>query len=58
MPQNEDVLVVFSHGKESGPTGKKIQTLLEVAVAAGAQAISVDYRGLDTPVARLCHLLN
>ena len=38
------LLVVFSHGKESGPWGSKISALAEVARAAGAQVLSVDYR--------------
>lgn len=37
-------LVIFSHGKESGPQGSKIQALAAVAQAHGAQVISVDYR--------------
>ena len=40
----KDVLVVFSHGKESGPWGSKIQALAAVAKDLGAQVISVDYR--------------
>ena len=36
--------VVFSHGKESGPHGRKIQALARVAEATGAQALSFDYR--------------
>lgn len=38
-----DMLVVFSHGKESGPMGSKIRALMNVAVNLGAQAVSVDY---------------
>jgi alpha/beta superfamily hydrolase len=38
------LLVVFSHGKESGPHGRKIQALAAVAQAAGAQTLSVNYR--------------
>jgi alpha/beta superfamily hydrolase len=40
----KNLLVVFSHGKESGPWGSKIQTLAKVAERLGAQAMSVDYR--------------
>ena len=36
-------LVIFSHGKETGPWGTKIRRLAEVAKAAGWQVISVDY---------------
>jgi pimeloyl-ACP methyl ester carboxylesterase len=39
----KNLLVVFSHGKESGPWGSKIQTLSKVAERLGAQAMSVDY---------------
>lgn len=38
------LLVVFSHGKESGPRGSKIEALSCVARAEGAQTVSVDYR--------------
>lgn len=37
-------LVVFSHGKESGPWGSKIWALADVAQAHGAQVESVDYQ--------------
>jgi pimeloyl-ACP methyl ester carboxylesterase len=37
-------LVVFSHGKESGPWGSKIRALADIAVRLGAEVISVDYR--------------
>jgi len=37
-------LVVFSHGKESGPRGSKIQFLMAIAQRVGAQVLSVDYR--------------
>ena len=38
------LLVVFSHGKESGPYGSKILALSAVAKRVGAQTVSVDYR--------------
>ena len=38
------MLVVFSHGKESGPWGSKIKALAAVAKAAGAQVLSNNYR--------------
>ena len=41
--------VVFSHGKESGPWGRKISALAEVARSEGYDAHSVDYRGLEEP---------
>lgn len=40
----EPMLVVFSHGKESGPWGSKIKALAAVAEAAGAQVLSINYR--------------
>ena len=39
-----DTLVVFSHGKESGPRGAKITALMAVAESEGARAVSIDYR--------------
>lgn len=40
----KNLLVVFSHGKESGPWGSKIKALADVAERNGATVISVDYR--------------
>ena len=40
----KNLLVVFSHGKESGPWGSKIRALAHVADRFGAQVVSVDYR--------------
>lgn len=39
-----DLLVVFSHGKESGQQGSKIRALMRVAERLGAQTLSVNYR--------------
>lgn len=39
-----NLLVVFSHGKESGPWGSKIKALAAVAERLGATVISIDYR--------------
>ena len=36
--------IVFSHGKESGPLGNKIQRLMAVAEELGLKTISIDYR--------------
>jgi len=49
--------VVFSHGKESGPWGRKISALAEVARSEGYEAHSVDYRGLDEPRQRVARLV-
>src|ERR1700693_1495026 len=40
--------VVFSHGKDSGPWGKKITALVDVARSEGYEVESVDYRGLES----------
>ena len=53
---SEDV-VVFSHGKESGPWGTKIMALADIARASGWRVESVDYRGLDSVDDRLERLL-
>jgi pimeloyl-ACP methyl ester carboxylesterase len=44
--------VVFSHGKDSGPWGRKITALADVARSEGYQVESVDYRGMETVKAR------
>ena len=49
--------VVFSHGKESGPMGSKIQRLMEEADRFGLKTISVDYRNCATASERVA-LLN
>jgi len=49
--------VVFSHGKESGPWGRKISSLAEVARSEGYEAHSVDYRGIDDPRQRVARLV-
>ncbi|MCC5827394.1 alpha/beta hydrolase [Alkalimonas sp.] len=51
-------LVVFSHGKETGPNGRKINTLREIAHSAGAQTISVDYTSTIDPALRVQLLLD
>lgn len=40
----KSLLVVFSHGKESGPLGSKIRALMTVAERHDAQVMSVNYR--------------
>lgn len=49
--------VVFSHGKESGPWGKKITAMAALVRGLGSDAESVDYRGLDDPGARVEKLI-
>lgn len=48
--------VVFSHGRDSGPSGRKILALCEMAEAEGYQATAVDYRGIDDPHERVLML--
>jgi predicted esterase len=49
--------VVFSHGKESGPSGTKIDRLTEVARRRGALVDSLDYRADKTPADRVVRLV-
>ena len=49
--------VVFSHGKESGPWGKKITAMAAVVRGLGCAVESVDYRGIDDPGARVEKLI-
>jgi pimeloyl-ACP methyl ester carboxylesterase len=50
--------VVFSHGKDSVPWGRKITALADVARAEGYDVESVDYRGIDTPRGRIDKLID
>lgn len=52
-----DHLVVFAHGKESGPWGTKITHLAEVAKRRGYAVLSPDYSFTMDPQARVAHLL-
>jgi len=49
--------VCFSHGKESGPWGSKIQCLAQVAEKCGFAVESIDYRGMDDPDERVAKLV-
>jgi len=49
--------VMFSHGKESGPWGRKITAMAELVKSLGLGAESVDYRGIDDPTARVERLI-
>ena len=49
--------VVFSHGKESGPWGFKIQRLAKIAQNHGCAVESIDYRDSMNPDARVERLL-
>jgi pimeloyl-ACP methyl ester carboxylesterase len=50
--------VVFSHGQDAAPWGRKISALAEVARAEGYDAHSVDYRGVEEPRARVSRLVD
>jgi pimeloyl-ACP methyl ester carboxylesterase len=45
--------VVFSHGKESGPWGRKITAMAALARDLGLAVESVDYRGMEDPAERV-----
>jgi len=49
--------VVFSHGKDSGPWGRKITALADVARSEGYEVESVDYRGIDAAKGRTDKLI-
>lgn len=51
-------LLVFAHGKESGPWGTKISQLARVAEACGYTVISPDYRQTMDPDRRVEQLLD
>ncbi len=50
-------IVIFSHGKDSEPWGSKIVAMADCARARGYRTESVDYRGIDDPLARVSKLL-
>ncbi len=49
--------VVFSHGQEGGPWGRKITALADTARSEGFEPESVDYRGIDSPPDRVVRLM-
>ena len=49
--------VCFSHGKESGPWGTKIEALAEVARTSGWGVESLDYQGMADPDQRVAALV-
>jgi pimeloyl-ACP methyl ester carboxylesterase len=53
----EQHLVVFAHGRDSGPWGTKITALAEVARQEGYAVLSPDYSHTTDPKARLAQLL-
>jgi hypothetical protein len=50
-------LVLFAHGKESGPWGSKILHLAEIARMHGCEVLSPDYSDLSDPDERVLRLL-
>lgn len=48
--------ICFSHGKESGPWGRKIKALADVGRAEGWTVESLDYQGMEDPQARVATL--
>jgi pimeloyl-ACP methyl ester carboxylesterase len=49
--------VVFSHGKESGPWGTKIQAMADLAKGLGCSVDSIDYQGMADPTNRVNKLV-
>lgn len=52
-----DNLLVFAHGKESGPWGTKITRLAQTAQRCGFEVLSPDYSHTPDPRARVAQLL-
>lgn len=50
--------VCFSHGKESGPWGKKISSLAAVAKSRGFEVMTIDYRKEPSPERRAKMLMS
>jgi pimeloyl-ACP methyl ester carboxylesterase len=50
--------VIFSHGKDSEPWGRKLTGLADIARAEGYRADSLDYRGIDAPRERIAKLVD
>lgn len=50
--------VYFSHGKESGPQGSKIQALASIASERGCEVDSIDYRDTHDPDQRVERLVS
>lgn len=48
--------IIFSHGKDSEPWGGKIVAMAEVARRRSLSVDSIDYRGIDDPLARVAKL--
>lgn len=46
-------VVIFSHGKESGPKATKIVAMQDVVTSLGLKSYSLDYQGMETVDERL-----
>lgn len=46
-------MIIFSHGKESGPWGTKIRALAEIAKRFGHKVDSIDYSDMQNPDERV-----
>lgn len=51
-------LVLFAHGKESGPWGSKIKHLAQIADQHGAKVLSPDYAAIQNADDRVRYLLS
>ena len=52
------LLIVFAHGKESGPWGSKISRLADIGRRLGAEVMSPDYSDLASADSRVDRLLS
>lgn len=50
--------LIFSHGKESGPYGRKIISLAQIALSKGLHVQSLDYQGIPSPETRAERLID
>ncbi|HMV43217.1 MAG TPA: YqiA/YcfP family alpha/beta fold hydrolase [Leptospiraceae bacterium] len=57
MVNSKNVTIYFSHGKESGPNGSKIQRLSKIAEAFGLEVKSIDYTDTMDPEVRADRLI-
>jgi pimeloyl-ACP methyl ester carboxylesterase len=55
---NDKPLVVFAHGKESGPWGSKIRYFADIAQKLGVEVLSPDYSDLVSPDDRVKRLVS
>jgi len=58
MRKSDKNIVCFSHGRDSGPWGKKIKTLAQIAHANNFAVESIDYRGIFDPDMRVQKLVD